>query len=211
MSQKNTPTLFWILGAIVLAIIVRVLFLGVFKVPTVTMTPTLVEGDIVLANKLAYQYQNKKPEYGDVVVFSRPQKMGQFFIKRVVAIPGDTLEIKNGILFLNKKPCTYEKIQDLENFTVMEESCDQSIRQIMLATSKDLKSKDLDPVTLSADEYFMLGDNRDTSDDSRDWGPVKFDQVASKAAYIWISVGSTQDSISKEKGFRLSRFLTKIK
>ncbi|MFN3697148.1 MAG: signal peptidase I [Pseudobdellovibrio sp.] len=211
MSHKNTPTLLWILGAIVLAITVRVLFLGVFKVPTVTMTPTLVEGDIILANKLAYQYQNKKPEYGDVVVFSRPQKMGQYFIKRVVALPGDTIAIKNGVLYLNKKPCIYEKIKDLENFVVMEELCNQSIRRVLLATSGELKSKDLAEITVGSDEYYVLGDNRDTSDDSRDWGPIKFDQVASKATYVWISVGSTQDSISQEKGFRFSRFLTKIK
>jgi len=211
MNQKNLPTYFWILGAVVLAILCRVIFIGVYKVPTVTMTPTLIEGDILLANKLAYRFQDRRPQRGDVVVFTRPQKLGQFFIKRIVAIPNDKVALSEGTLIINDQPCSYQTVQNIENFNIFLEKCSDSERQVLKVVSGQLKSKNMPEIKLNADEYFVLGDNRDTSDDSRDWGTLKIDQVASKAQFIWISVGSTQDSISKEKGFRFSRFLTKIK
>jgi signal peptidase I len=208
--NKQVSTFTWIIGAIILAIFLRVVFIGVFKVPTITMAPTLLAGDFIISNKLAYGMKEKNPARGDVIVFTRIEKLGQYFIKRVVALPDDKVSISSGELTVNGEKCTYVSNQKIENFEIFNETCLNSTRQILRALTGQLKTVDMPEVTLKSGEFFVLGDNRDASEDSRDWGPIVSDQVSGKAELIWLSVGSTQDSISKEKGLRLSRFLTKI-
>lgn len=203
-------TFSWIIGAIVLAIFLRVVFIGVFKVPTITMAPTLLAGDFIISNKLAYGMKEKSPERGDVIVFTRSEKLGQFFIKRVVGVPGDKVLLVGGELILNGEKCQYSSEQKIENFEIFSETCLNSTRRILRAMTGQLKTQDMTEVTLKSGEFFVLGDNRDASEDSRDWGAIASDQVSGKAQLIWLSVGSTQDSISHEKGLRFSRFLTKI-
>lgn len=209
--KKQISTFTWIIGAIILAIFLRVVFIGVFKVPTITMAPTLLAGDFIISNKLAYGMKEKSPDRGDVIVFTRAEKLGQYFIKRVVAIPEDKVAIVGGELSVNGQKCNYTSMQKIENFELFSETCLDSTRQILKALTGQLKTVDMAEITLKSDEFFVLGDNRDASEDSRDWGPIVSDQVSGKAELIWLSVGSTQDSISKEKGLRLSRFLTKIR
>ncbi|AZZ35864.1 signal peptidase I [Bdellovibrio sp. qaytius] len=208
--NKKMSTFSWIIGAVILAIFLRVVFIGVFKVPTITMAPTLLAGDFIISNKLAYGIKEKNPARGDVIVFVRSEKLGQYFIKRVVAVPGDVLEISAGELKINGEKCVYVSEQKIENFEIFTETCLNSKRHILRALTGQLKTPDLAPKTLKEGEFFVLGDNRDASEDSRDWGPIAADQVSGKAQLIWLSVGSTQDSISQEKGLRLSRFLTTI-
>lgn len=208
--NKKISTFSWIAGAILLAIFLRVVVIGVFKVPTVTMAPTLIAGDFIISNKLAYGVKEKNPQRGDVIVFTRADKVGQYFIKRVVGVPGDIIAMTGGELKINGEKCTYISEQKIENFEILSESCLNSTRSILRALTGQLKTQDMSEIQLKSDEYFVLGDNRDVSEDSRDWGPVKNDQVTGKAEIIWLSLGSTQDSISKEKGLRFSRFLTKI-
>lgn len=210
MANKSISTFSWTLGAIVLAIFLRTVFIGVFKVPTVTMAPTLLAGDFIISNKLAYGFKDKSPERGDVIVFTRPEKLGQFFIKRIVAVPQDSISLKNGELFINKEKCSYMLAKKIENFEIYNEQCANSSRQILRALTGQLKIQDMVEITLKPGEFYVLGDNRDASEDSRDWGPIAGDQVSGKAQFIWLSLGSTQDSISTEKGIRFSRFLTKI-
>lgn len=207
---KKISTFSWIIGAIILAIFLRVVFIGVFKVPTITMAPTLLAGDFIISNKLAYGIKEKKPKRGDVIVFTRTEKLGQFFIKRVVAVPGDIVAISAGELSINNERCFYASEQKIENFEIFTETCLDSKRRILRALTGQLKTPDMSAVTLKDGEFFVLGDNRDASEDSRDWGPIASDQVSGKAQIIWLSVSSTQDSISQEKGLRLSRFLTMI-
>ena len=204
-------TFSWIIGAIVLAIFLRVVFIGVFKVPTITMAPTLLAGDFIISNKLAYGIKEKKPDRGDVIVFTRTEKLGQYFIKRVVAGPGDVLSISAGELTINGEKCSYVSEQKIENFEIFNETCMNSSRRILRALTGQLKTPDMAAVTLKDGEFFVLGDNRDASEDSRDWGAIASDQISGKAQLIWLSVGSTQDSISQEKGLRFSRFLTTIR
>ena len=209
MNQKMS-TFSWIIGAIVLAIFLRVVFIGVFKVPTITMAPTLLAGDFIISNKLAYGIKEKNPERGDVIVFTRSEKLGQYFIKRVVAIPGDKIALVGGELSINGEKCQYTSVEKIENFEIFSETCLNSTRKILRAMTGQLKTQDMAEVTLKPGEFFVLGDNRDASEDSRDWGSITSDQVSGKAQLIWLSVGSTQDSISQEKGLRFSRFFTKI-
>lgn len=208
--NKQISTFSWIVGAVLLAIFLRVVLIGVFKVPTITMAPTLLAGDFIISNKLAYGVKEKNPDRGDVIVFTRAEKIGQHFIKRVVAGPQDVVAINAGELSINGEKCSYVSEQKIENFEIFSETCLGSTRRIMRALTGQLKTQDMSAVTLKAGEYFVLGDNRDASEDSRDWGSITADQVSGKAQLIWLSLSSTQDSISKEKGLRLSRFLTKI-
>lgn len=208
--NKKMSTFSWIIGAIILAVFLRVVFIGVFKVPTITMAPTLLAGDFIISNKLAYGVKEKNPERGDVIVFTRAEKLGQYFIKRVVAVPGDKVALLGGELLINGEKCQYSSVEKIENFEIFSEICLNSTRRILRAMTGQLKTEDMTEVTLKPGEFFVLGDNRDASEDSRDWGPINSDQVSGKAQLIWLSVGSTQDSISQEKGLRFSRFLTKI-
>lgn len=203
-------TFSWIIGAVILAIFLRVVFIGVFKVPTITMAPTLLSGDFIISNKLAYGIKEKKPERGDVIVFTRIEKLGQYFIKRVVATSGDVVAISGGELIINNEKCSYTSEKKIENFEIFFETCLTSKRRILRGLTGQLKTPDLAPITLKDGEFFVLGDNRDASEDSRDWGAIRSDQISGKAQLIWLSIGSTQDSISQEKGLRLSRFLTTI-
>lgn len=224
MSIKKKPlqsTFKWIAFAIILAISIRILFIGVYKVPTITMAPTLISGDYILSNKLAYGLKwpwmqsgffVSSPNHGDIVVFKRLDRPQVQFVKRVVGLPGDKVMIKQGELYINSQKCEYtiDETYQSENFQILFEECLGQKRRILKATSGELKSKDIDLTELKENEVYVLGDNRDTSEDSRDWGPVQLDQVSSKVFSIWLSWSSTQDSIFKEKGFRFSRFLTMI-
>ena len=224
MSIKKKPlqsTFKWIAFAILLAISIRILFIGVFKVPTITMAPTLISGDYILSNKLAYGLKwpwmqsgffVKSPNHGDIVVFKRLDRPQVQFVKRVVGLPGDKVMIKQGELYINSQKCSYtvDESYHSENFQILFEECFGQKRRILKAMSGELKSKDTEETQLKENEVYVLGDNRDTSEDSRDWGPIQLDQVSSKVFSIWLSWSSTQDSIFKEKGFRFSRFLTMI-
>ncbi len=224
MTIKNKSlqsTFKWIIFAIILAMSIRILFIGVFKVPTITMAPTLISGDYILSNKLAYGlkwpwmqsgFLVQLPQHGDIIVFKRLDRPQIQFVKRVVGLPGDKIMIKQGALYINSKKCDYsvDESYKSENFQILLEQCSGQTRRILKALSGELKSKDTEETQLKDNEIYVLGDNRDTSEDSRDWGPIQLDQVSSKVFSIWLSWSSTQDSIFQEKGFRFSRFLTMI-
>lgn len=220
--MKVYSSLKWILSAICLAIFCRIFIISVYKVPTISMAPTLLPGDFIISNQMSYGFKfpwmeqgyfASAPSKGDVVVFKVKVMPGTTFVKRIVAVPGDTIEIHAGKLSINNQECSYQQIDradlDLSAFSVFEETClDSAKRLVIRATSSSLSQKDVPTLKLQDGQYFVLGDNRDTSEDSRDWGPLAHDQITSKVSLIWLSVGSTQDSISKERGLRFSRFLT---
>lgn len=209
MSSKKPFSFFWIGFSILAAMLVRFTLIGVFKIPTSTMLPTLLNGDLVVSNKLAYR-SGHSPQIGDIVVFSRPEALGLIYIKRVLATEGQKLQIKNGQLFINQSPCEKNLLEDLENFQIFEEICDKKSYKILLSKNKPLKASDLPEIELKAGEIFVMGDNRDISEDSREWGPIKAENIQGQVRMVWFSYSTTQDSISKENGFRFSRFLTKI-
>ncbi|MFN3455897.1 MAG: signal peptidase I, partial [Pseudobdellovibrio sp.] len=194
--NKKVSTFSWIIGSVILAVFLRIFFIGVFKVPTITMAPSLLPGDFIISNKLAYKFSDVGPRRGDVIVFTRPEKIGQYYIKRVVAVPGDKFSISKGELIVNDSKCIYQSIKKVENFEYVQETCLRDTRQILRVVTGELKSKDMEQIHLSDGQYFVMGDNRDASEDSRDWGVVLIDQVSGKAQLVWLSIGSTQDSIS---------------
>lgn len=149
-----------------------------------SMRPTLVEGDMVLVNRVAYDLklpltdislvQLQNPQRGDVVTFTSP-KDGVRLIKRIVGIPGDTLQMKDEVLWVNGLPATYADAQPINERVAP----GQFIRGVKLteraATSQRTVQfmpqvrarRDFGPLVVPADNYFMLGDNRDNSADSR--------------------------------------------
>lgn len=177
--------------AVILAVLVRTFVFTAYKVPTGSMRPTLLPGDFVFANKLAYHI-SPGPERGDLVVFESPQQPGYKYIKRVIALEGDRVEIRKGFLFVNGKPASYELIQDgFENpnpeaFQLQWERDEYGERPILLARQD--QETDFAPLVVPPGELFLLGDNRDTSEDSRYWGTVPSSSLLGRVSLIWFSV-----------------------
>jgi signal peptidase I len=168
--------------AIILAILIRALFVQAFKIPSGSMEPTLLIGDHILVNKLVYgvrvPFTDKrwptifKPERGDVIVFVYPEDRTKDFIKRVVAVGGDTVEIRNKRLYVNGQESPMPQARFYSN--------------VMMPG--DISPRDnLAPTKVPDDFLFVLGDNRDFSHDSRFWGFVPVEDVKGKAFMIYYS------------------------
>ncbi len=168
-----------IIVAFILAMVIRAFFVQAFKIPSGSMLETLQIGDHLLVSKIVYGVKApftdyeliefSKPERGDIVVFRFPKNPDQDFIKRVIGVPGDTMEIRDKVVYINDEPLDEPYVQ----FT------DDQI----LDTARDNKG----PFTVPEDSYFMMGDNRDESHDSRFWGFVEEDLIKGKAWIIYWS------------------------
>jgi signal peptidase I len=167
--------------AIVLALVIRTLFMQAFEVPSESMTNTLLIGDHLLVGKFVYgtkvPFTDKRvltfkdPKRGDIIVFQSgfpPPK--DIFIKRCIGIPGDTIQVKDKVLLVNGK-------QVIEPYVI-----NRDLRNLpALLTTRD----NFGPVTVPADAYFMMGDNRDASFDSRFWGFVQRKKIQGQAWVIY--------------------------
>lgn len=138
--------------AIVLAVIIRIFIVEAFKIPSGSMIPTLLVGDHLLVNKFLYRF--KEPERGDVIVFKYPDDPSRNFIKRIVGVGGDTIEVRDKVLYVNGKA------QD-ESFT-------QHVSPELLPARYSTRDNFAE-ITVPKSNYFMMGDNRDSSLDSRFW------------------------------------------
>ncbi|MFH1136598.1 MAG: signal peptidase I [Pseudomonadota bacterium] len=171
-----------IILAIILALFIRTFVVQAFKIPSGSMLPTLQIGDHILVVKSIYGVRlplvNKvlipvsEPQRGDVIVFVYPVDPTKDFIKRVVGLPGDKVEIRGKKLFINDKPA-----DDAHAFFD-----DPQFYPLMVAPRDDFG-----PVTVPEDQLFVMGDNRDHSYDSRFWGFVDMDAVRGKALLIYWS------------------------
>jgi signal peptidase I len=197
--------------AIVLAFLLRAIVVEPFRIPSASMVPTLQIGDHIFVNKYIYgikvPYLMKSkigvrpPGRGDVAVFQFPNKREKDFIKRVVGLPGDVLEIRDGILFVNDqevprcrvKEITYED-RDPETMkwekdrgVLFLEHLGRSYYAIM--QNPYVYPSSWGPERVPDGKVFVMGDNRDHSYDSRSWGGVPFDLIKGKAFLIWWSNG----------------------
>lgn len=173
-------------------------------VPTGSMRPTLLEGDVVFVNRLAYNLklpltdiivtQLAEPKRGDVVTFSSP-KDGTRLIKRLIALPGDKVEMRKEVLFINGKVATYDAPEMLtepmgNNTTLpamrLTETIDQSNHRIQLLKGVPARN-DFGPIEVPPGMYFALGDNRDNSADSRYIGFVPRHLLIGKTECILVS------------------------
>ncbi|MBN2030519.1 signal peptidase I [bacterium] len=140
-----------------------------FRIPTGSMEPTLLNGDFLLSNQLYYRTTN--PARGEVVIMKYPEDERINYIKRIVGMPGDTLEIRDKVLIINGRPVAEPYIKII----------DPNVQQ------RSLDRDYYGPVIVPSDEYFVLGDYRDNSLDSRDWGTVKRHQIIGKPIFIYWS------------------------
>jgi signal peptidase I len=171
-----------IIMALVLALFIRTFIVQAFKIPSGSMIPTLQIGDHILVNKLSYGVRMPfvekyllgyaTPQRGDVVVFIFPEDDSKDFIKRVVGVAGDTIEVRAKKVFVNGKPA-----EDSHAYFAGYDP------QSGGASSGD----DYGPKTVPENHIFVMGDNRDRSYDSRFWGYVNLNAVRGKAFFIYWS------------------------
>jgi signal peptidase I len=199
LSRENIEA---IVIAIVLALFIRTFIVQAFKIPSGSMQPTLLIGDHILVNKFLYGVgipftdikllDIKKPARGDVIVFIYPEDESKDYIKRVIGLPGDTIQIIDKQIFINNSP--------------YHDSVGVYVDPITLERGQMNGNRDnFGPVTVPPGALFVMGDNRDHSADSRFWGFVNINKVRGKAFIIYWSWESAF------KNFRLTRIGRPIK
>ncbi len=152
-----------VLVSVLIVVPIRYFVIQPFFVKGASMEPVFDDGHYLIINEISYRFED--PERGDVIVFRYPLDPSQYYIKRIIGLPGEMVEIAGGkvIIYNQKYP----------NGTTLEENYLATGQK----TASDLK------MSLNGDEYFVLGDNRDASSDSRRWGPVSEDHIIGRA---WI-------------------------
>jgi signal peptidase I len=189
-----------ILIAVILALFVRTFVLQAFKIPTGSMENNLLIGDHLLVNKFVYAPTAAGMERtlmpigtirrGDVLVFKSPVEPERDLIKRVIGLPGDRLEQKEKKIYINGQPLDEPYVFFLEPPRHNSELTEAS-------TSSDPR-ENYGPVTVPPNQYFMMGDNRDNSLDSRYWGFMPADYVKGKAVFIYWSYESEREDYEDE-------------
>jgi len=166
-----------IVVAFLLAMVIRTFVVQAFKIPTGSMRPTLMEGDLILVNKFIYGAKApfinfrfpalRQPQRGDVVVFIYPENPKRDFVKRLIATEGETVEIKNGTIYINDRPLL-----------------DATFSQRYYYNRGDF-GRENQKITVPKDNYFVLGDNSASSQDSRYWGFVPKKNMLGNAIIIY--------------------------
>lgn len=191
-----------IVVALVLFLLVRTFLVEAFRIPTGSMEETLLVGDFLFVNKAVYGAQlpgtSKRlpsfaePERGDVVVFIPPHDPGKNYVKRLVGAPGDTLEMRDQVLYVNGEPQDEPYVQHTDllglDITVRDMLWQRAHLVGDLSPEEYVPSRDnWGPIVVPEDNYFMLGDNRDDSQDSRYWGFVERGAIKGKPLFVYYS------------------------
>jgi signal peptidase I len=178
-----------LLIAVALALFVRTFVFQAFKIPTGSMEPNLLVGDHLIVNKTIFSpaatgleralLPRRDIRRGEVVVFKFPEDPARDFIKRVIGLPGDQLELRRKKIYINGQPLDEPYVHFLVPLSPESERRTDELRE------------EYGPVTVPSDQYFVMGDNRDNSVDSRYWGFLPATYVKGKALFIYFSVGET--------------------
>tara|TARA_B100000768_G_scaffold58651_1_gene56731 strand:- start:830 stop:1561 length:732 start_codon:yes stop_codon:yes gene_type:complete len=198
-KQRDGPIEFMASLAAVLGIvlILRTFIFEPFQIPSKSMVPTLRVGDFILVSKSAYGLRLPvirskivdlgSPERGDVVVFFPPHEE-RYFIKRLIGLPGDEVRVVAGVVYINGEKMPQAALDDTpddDRSVIMREQLKGSSHQIQKRLSPTRLSLNFTAVVPEG-HYFMMGDNRDNSSDSRVWGPVPADRIVGKAFARWL-------------------------
>ena len=180
--------------AVILALFIRTFIVQAFKIPSGSMKPTLLIGDHILVNKFIYGIKIpfwrktiipiKDPQRGDIVVFKFPEDPDKDFIKRVVGVAGDTIEIKEKKVYVNQQLVANDHGVNLDT--------------LIIPAGKQPRDN-FGPVTVPSESLFVMGDNRDHSYDSRFWGFVKLEALKGKAFIIYWSWNKQGVGISLDR------------
>lgn len=209
-------TFTWIAISMLLAFTTRFLLIGIYKVPSYSMNPALQAGDYILVSKMAYGVRfpwsmdrgwlATTPKRGDVIVLNFKKRQTTPYVKRVIGLPGDRIQIESGRVSLNGKACEYTKPETAADGIYLE-NCQDVIYPVELPLTQS-SSEDVIDIVVPRNQIFALNDARENHEDSRSLDSVQIDQIAGKVKYIFYSYGSTQDSISENKSVRWNRILT---
>lgn len=226
MQKKKTgglldtlKTVFW---AVLIALFVRTFAFEPFNIPSGSMIPTLLVGDYLFVSKFSYGYSKhsmpfslpiipgrvfeSEPERGDVVVFKLPSDTTQDYIKRVIGLPGDTVQVKEGRLYINNKLIERERIEDYiltdgggRSAAVpqyIETLPNGRVHRILEMFGDQGPSDNTEAFTVPEGHYFMMGDNRDNSADSRAFASrfrfVPIENLVGRAEFLFYSKDSSQ-------------------
>jgi signal peptidase I len=181
-----------------------------FRIPTGSLKPTLLIGDFILVDK--HWAKTSAPERGDLIVFRHPQSPDLSYIERCVALPGETIEIRNGSVWVNGGEETLKLLTKeydpeegqyvLEYEATWREGKPYRVRHY---AGHDLQLENFDAIVIPQDHYFVLGDNRDNSSDSRYWGFVPRKNILGKAGIIYWSWDSDVPLYNWKKKIRWPR------
>lgn len=193
--------------AVIMALFIRTFVVQAFKIPTGSMEPNLLIGDHLLVNKFVFSpggaeravLPTRDIRRGDVVVFKYPEDTERDFIKRVIGLPGDTVELKNHRLHINSTPLD-------EPYAHYLPRPGDSLADAFPGDVRD----NYGPVTVPPDAYFMMGDNRDNSQDSRYWGFLPRGYVKGRALFIYWSFEPDGGMAAAVTGTRWNRLLHQI-
>jgi signal peptidase I len=219
--------------AVAIALLLRAFVVEAFQIPSGSMIPTLEVGDHIFVAKFSYglgiPFTNTKvfemalPKRGDVIVFKFPLDPSTDYIKRVVGLPGDRIELRQNELFINDRPVPREHVgayryseggrgfPDERECDLWNETLDGARHDEIQEMNRPPQS--YAPFVVPAGNVFVMGDNRDNSSDSRVWGTVKHDLIKGKALIVWWSRGTADDGpwysqpIAWVKSVRFGRFL----
>ena len=241
MKKKIIENIKTIIYALIIAIIIRSLLFQPFYIPSSSMEPTLLVGDRLFVSKYSYGYSrhslpfspnltnkryfSKNPERGDVVVFKTPADNRTDYIKRLIGLPGDTLQIIDGDLYLNNQKIQRNKIEitinincgnKILNVNAFEEILPNGKKYIAVY-NKEGTMQNTDKFIVPNEHYFFMGDNRDCSKDSRylsSVGYVTFNNLVGKARLIFFSNDKKKGNFFKfwkwHESIRIARFFNKI-
>ena len=194
-----------IIVAVLIALFLRVFVIEAFKIPTGSMIPTLKIGDHIFVNKFIYGlripytkirfFDFSKPKRGDVAVFIFPLDNSKDYIKRVIGLPGDTIEVMDNTVYVNgglidkalqEDRAILKNEEDTNQFDLFKEQTGG--KQHFTQYLKFDEPQHYGPRSVPPDKIFVMGDNRNRSYDSRGWGFVPMSNIKGKAMFIWLSL-----------------------
>lgn len=207
---SNVRGLFW---ALLIALAIRSLIFEPYNIPSSSMVPTLLIGDYLFVSKYDYGYSRHsfplsvplvprgrifadEPQRGDIVIFKLPTDNKTDYIKRVIGLPGDRIQMAGGRLYINDKLVEREKIAEedwvvevegLVHYTKYLETLPNGVQHLIYEQGDNKILDDTDVFTVPENHYFMMGDNRDNSSDSRIFGFVPAQNLEGKARFIFYS------------------------
>jgi signal peptidase I len=222
--------------ALSVALLLRFFVIEAFKIPSGSMIETLAIGDFIFVNKLSYRSEIPyaflgrrfpkggttlmewdEPARGDVVVFRYPHDQKVDYIKRVVALAGDTVEVRGGVLYVNgvEHTRTYQRAYSYSNQACFDEKVRLYSETNEAGNSYSVLARDgvqsgehFGPITVREGHFFAMGDNRDNSSDSRVFGQVPVRYVKGRALFVWLSLDPCETWLGK---VRWKRFLHRIR
>ena len=219
---NNIKALLW---ALLIAGVIRTFAIEPFKIPSGSMKPNLLVGDFLFVSKWDYGYSRysfpfglapfsgkileKNPSRGDIIVFKLPGQENINYVKRLVALPGETIKVVDGLIYVKKLDSdNFEVIEQSEDGLFFDDQYQANISQLVESEYKILNLTDSGPLDYTPEykvpknKFFFMGDNRDNSSDSRVMSGVGFvpkENIIGKVWFIWFSI---------DTDFRLNRFWT---